>query len=377
MTRQKNRGKARRSWKIAGWIALTLMIAVGLLWLYTYPERPDQMVVLEVNEEEISVSEAMIYHRLMQRQFEMMGSENIWDLNILGLDPEQTEMERVLESIIRVKTIQPVAGMADEVEEKEIIAKANALEEFLGQDYIQKHEINRELIEKVVRENYLAYRYEKKATFLPGSNEEDIKEKMNDIFSRYDHLNVELYTRAVTLRPMMFYTGEWVEGEWVTYSEAQKAVILEMVQRIYENLEWSNFKDYAEGFADCITIEDNPVFSEGVVQNPKMNYGTVYFGQMKQEVAEQVWSTESGAISKLIETEYGYLIVEVISYLPGRENEVQVYEERLEKVKEEYRSRIIEELKDQRMEEEWQRLEQESKVLRYEEVWENYAGGEW
>ncbi len=374
--KQHNRENFRRGRKIVGWIVLTTLIAAGLFWLYSYPERPDQIVVLEVNEEEISVSEAMIYHRLMQKQFESMGSENIWNLDILGLDPEQTEVERVLESIIRVKAIQPVAGMADEAEEREIIAKADMLEKFLGQEYIQKHEIDRELIEKVVRENYLAYRYEKKATFLPGSNEEEIQEKMNEIFIRYEHLNVEQYMRAVTLVPMMFYTGEWVEGEWVTYSEAQKAVILETVQRIYDNLDRANFKDYAEGFADSIVIEENPVFADGVVQNPKMNYGSVYFGQMKQEVAEKIWSTKGGSISDLIETEYGYLIVKVISFLPSRESDVQMYEERLEMVKEEYRSRVIEELKDQRMEEEWQRLEQESKVLRYEEVWENYVGGE-
>ncbi len=374
--KQHNGEKDRRSRKIVGWIVLTLLIAVGLLWLYSYPERPDQMVVLEVNEEEISVSEAMIYHRLMQKQFESMGSENIWNLDILGLDPEQTELERVLESIIRIKAIQPSAGLTDEAEEKEVIRKANMLEKFLGPEYMQKHGIGRELIEKVVRENYLAYRYEKKATFLPGSNEEEIQEKMNEIFVRYEYLNVEQYMRSVTLVPMMFYTGEWVEGEWVTYSEAQKAVILEMVQRIYANLDRTNFKDYAEGFADSIVIEENPVFADGVVQNPRMNYGTVCFGQMKQEVAEKVWSTESGSISDLIETEYGYLIVKVITFLPSRESDAQVYEERLENVKEEYRSKVIEELKDQRMEEEWQRLEQESKVLRYEEVWENYAGGE-
>ncbi len=376
MKRKLNSEKGRRSRKIVGWIALTMLIAAGFLWLYSYPERPDQMVVLEVNEEEISVSEAMVYHRLMQKQFEEMGSENIWDLDILGLDPEQTEMERVLESIIRVKAIQPVAGEADEAEEREVIEKADMLEKFLGQEYIQEHGINRELIEKVVRENYLAYRYEKKATFLPGSNEDEIRDKMNDIFVRYDYLNVEQYMRSVTLAPMMFYTGEWVEGEWVTYSEAQKTVILEMVQRIYENLDRANFRDYAEGLADSTRLEENPVFAEGVVQNPQMNYGTVYFGQMKQEVAEKIWSTQSGSISELIETEYGYLIVKVVTFLPSRESDALVYEERLERVKEEYRTRVIEELKDQRMEEEWQRLEQESKVLRYEEVWETYVGGE-
>ena len=373
MTQQLIRKQDRQSRKKIGWIALMMLIIAGFLGLYFYPKRPDQLMVLQVNEEQISVSEAMIYHRLMQRQFEIMASEEIWNLDILGLDPLQTEMERVLESIIRVKAIQPAAGVINEREKADLNRKADQLEQFLGTSYMQEHCIERALIEKVVAENYLAYRYEKKATFLPGSNEEDINDKMNDIFARYDHLNVEQYTRSVTLMPMMFFTGEWVEGEWVSYPEAQKAVILDKVQKVYDNLDPDNFKRFAEEYADSVELEKNPVFEEGVVQNPNMNFGSVYFGQMKQEVAEIIWGTKMNSVSQLIETEYGYLVVKVVSFLPSGQNDAAIYEAGLNDMKTQYRSRVIEELKGQRMQEEWQRLEQECAIVRFDQVWEDYV----
>ena len=52
--------KKRQDRKKIGGIALMLLIIGGLLGLYFYPKRPDQTVILQVNEEQISVSEAMI-----------------------------------------------------------------------------------------------------------------------------------------------------------------------------------------------------------------------------------------------------------------------------------------------------------------------------
>ncbi len=365
--------KGRRSRKWISWIVLLVLVTVGAVWLNQYSKRPDRVEILVVNEEKVSISEAMVYYRLMQHEFEKMGSEGIWDLEILGLDPHQTAVERVMESIIRIKAMQSSVGVLSPQEEVQIEDEIDKLAQMLGADYMEKHCIDRALVDKVVRENYLAYRYEAEATFLPGSNEEEIENKLEQTFTRYDHLNVQQYTRIVSLQPMMFYTGEWVEGEWVSYSEAQKAVILEEVRSIYDTLSVENFKAYAENFADTVSIEDNPVFAEGAVSHPKMNYGMVYFGQMQQEIAEKVFSTKVGSVSELIETKYGYLIVRIISFIPQGSKEAEIYEERLELVKENYREQIIEELKSQRLEEEWLRLEQESQIQRFDEEWEDYV----
>ena len=218
----------------------------------------------------------------------------------------------------------------------------------------------------------MAYRYEAEATFLPGSNEGEIEEKLYHTFARYDNLNVEQYTRSIRLKPMMFYTGEWVEGEWVTYSEAQKAMILEEVLRIYDNLDAERFTAFSNEFADSIEIQDNPVFAQGAVQHPRMNFETVYFGQMEPGVAEKILYTPIGEVSELIETPYGYLIVMVVSLSPSTAYDIQSYQKILMDVKEAYRDEIMEQLKSQRMEEEWQRLEKESSIRRHDAKWEAY-----
>ena len=79
-------------------------------------------------------------------------------------------------------------------------------------------------------------------------------------------------------------------------------------------------------------------------------------------------------VSQLIETEYGYLIVKVVSFLPSGEDDAAIYETCLSDMKTQYRSRVIEELKGQRMQEEWQRLEAECEIIRYDQVWEDYVG---
>ncbi len=372
MKRQKNVKRGRRGRKLLQWMLLLLLLGVGGYFLHQYTQRPDQATILEVNEEKVSISEAMVYYRLMELEFERMGSEEIWGLEILGLDPEQTALERVIESMIRIKAIKSSAGALNEKEKTELKSVAAGLAKLLGDEYCKQHYIDDDLLEKVVQENYLAYRYEAEATFLPGSNESEIQEKLRQTFARYDNLNVEQYTRTIRLKPMMFYTGEWVEGEWVTYSEAQKAVILEEVLRIYENLDAERFSAFSNEFADSTEVADNPVFAEGAVQHPRMNYGAVYFGQMEQSVAEKILYTPIGSVSELIETKYGYLIVQVVSLSPSTSYDIQSYQEILEKVKEDYRDEIIEQLKSQRMEEEWQRLEKESRIQRHDAKWEAY-----
>lgn len=354
-------------------IILAWLVLVGIIGMIEYSNRPDQIEILEVNGEAVTISEAMVYYRLMQLEFERLGSENIWNLEVIGLDPEQTAIERVMESIIRVKVVQSLAEPLTPEQEREIARQTQRLAWTLGTPYMSWHCIDRELLEKVVRENYLAYRYEEDARFLLGSNEEEIDKKLEETFSRYDYLDKAQYVKTAQLQSMMFYTGEWVEGEWVSYSEAQKSRILEEAQLAYGQVDRGNFQEMAESLADSVKVEDNPVFAQGAVQNPQMKYGLVYYGQMEPETAERIFAMEAGEISQLMETEYGYLIVRVVSYLSQEPRGVAVYEALLSAVKEDYRAQLVEDLKRQRMEEEWQRLESESEVRRYDERWEEYV----
>lgn len=351
---------------------LLVLLAGGLLLRGQVQPEAGQIKVLQVDEETVYANEAMIYWKLMQTEFEKMGTESIWDLTMIGADPQQTAMDRVMESIIRVKTMQSLAGSLRSREEQELAGRAQELADRLGQDYMNQHDIDEALLLQVLRENYKAYRYESNAKFLAGSNEEEIERQLEETFGVYELLDQDVYLQSAMIMPMMFYTGQWVEEEWVSYSDAQKALILEDAEKLKDRLTAKNFKDMAQRQSDDGSLENNPVFDEGCVQHKLESYGYVYRGQIQADTAAAIFSTKPGQITDIIETEYGYLIVKVIHYQPANDSDKQFYASQLEAARETYRGELMEELRKQRLEEEWQRLEEESDIQRWDERWQEY-----
>lgn len=356
------------------WLAaaiLVLAIAGGLFTLSVQSgKRADQIRVLQVGDETIYANEAMVYWKLMRSEFERMGGEEIWDLQVLGIDPQQTAMDRVLESIIRIKVIQPLTSSLKDEEVQPLEVQVDALKRLLGDRYMAQHQIDEALLWQITEENYKAYRYEKDAKFLAGSNEEEIAQKQRDAFSIYDMLDQDLYLQVAGIQSIMFYTGQWVEGVWVSYSDVQKALILEEAQKQYETLTPKNFAQAAASYDAA--KEENPVLTQGAVQHRRGKYGYIYRGQVEQQAASIIFATPMGEITPIIETEYGYLIVRVVTYAQPSQTDRSEYERQLEAAKEAYRVQLIEELKMERLEEEWQRMEEETRIQRWSEKWQTY-----
>ena len=135
MKKQKDKKKSRRSRILLQGFFLIVLLVVGGYFLQRYTQRPDQATILEVNDDKVSISEAMVYYRLMELEFERMGSEKIWNLEILGLDPEQTALERVMESMIRIKAIKASAGSLSPQEASGLEELTEELAEILGKEY--------------------------------------------------------------------------------------------------------------------------------------------------------------------------------------------------------------------------------------------------
>lgn len=356
-----------------GGLVVVLLLLGTLIWLSgRRQQRPDRLLVLQVADQQVYVNEAMVYWRLMQEEFERLGSESVWDLEILGASPEQIALDRVLESIVRIKVSQPLTRQLTEQEESKVQEKAQQLGNWLGADFMEMHAIDAELLEQIVEENYKVYCYEQEVQFSAGSNEEEINQRLQEQFANYDYLDQEYYLSKAMIRTMMFYTGQWVEDQWVTYSEAQKELIHEEAWRIKRMVTADNFVKTAKMYSDNWTMADNPVFSYGAVQHEQSDYGYVYRGQMEPEVSEAVFNTGWGKVSNVLETDYGYLIVYVMAFNDAQESDYIAYEEQLAAAKQEFREQSIEELKSQRLEEEWQRLETESDVQRFGAVLSEY-----
>lgn len=369
--------KRRQGRKLAIILALVMLIAAGLLsaWLLN---RSKPVVVMKIGEEPVYASEAMVYYRLMQLQFESMGGDNIWEISALGIDPEQTAIDRVLESMMRVKITADLAGSLDESEKETVREMAAKLHQVLGEDYMARHEITDDLLQTVMEENYKAYRYEDSTKFLAGSTENDIRRQMEEIFSVYDNQDQGNYLQGATILPMMFYTGEWVEDEWFSYPDAQKAVIRERAEEQLILLKaWleqgKGFLKFASLCSDDAGVDTNPVFSAGLVRHPNGRFGIVYRGQIDSTVASAIFAAGAGGMTDLIETPYGYLVVEVLNYRTPSQADYESYELQVQTARETYRMQFLTELKAQRLEEEWQRLREESGAICYEEAWETYV----
>lgn len=369
-------GKGKKRQKLITWTILILIIvgSVAQVWFFSGRERKQDIdVVLEINGEKVRESEAMIYYRLMELSFEEIGTDDVWDLDILGFDPQQEAIDRVIESIIRIKVVQPLASPLNSEDYNEIRIRTDQLENILGQVYINRHHITRELMEKVVMENYQAHLYEANAHFRSSDFEEDIQSLMAQRYGIYDELDQEQYLRTIKLIPMMFYTGQFSNNTWVSYPEVQKEQIFEQVLSVYEQLETGNFYQKGKILADSVWINDNPVFEQGAVMNVLNRQSCVYAGQILEDVAEILLNTEKGTLTPVIQTEYGYLICYVIGIEEAEPQDYDSYQNQLLIARNGYRNDLIQQLKNQRMEEEWKRLEQDSVILRYVSRFSEYV----
>lgn len=344
-------------------LALVLLI-LCVAMIFGWSRKLSSDIVLEINGEKVTTAEAMVYWKLMRQQYESIAGEEVWDLGMLGFDPGEEAVDRVIESIIRIKLTRSVSEMVKASDVPEILEKTDQLKELLGPKYMKENGIDRDLLEKVVRENYQAYLYEESANFRTSEFEEDIEKGLQEYFGAYDEMDLNHYLTKAAVIPLMIYTGQMTGGEWVEYSEQQKEALKEKADEIYEDLTYSNFYETARKKSDSLQIQDNPVFEYGEVlcQNGR---NEVYLGQMLPEVAEKVAATPAGEMTEVMETEYGYLICLVTSFIQPNDQDLQTYDIQLLMKKAEYRGDLINMLKTQRMEEEWQRMEQEADIVRY------------
>lgn len=350
-----------RKYVFAG-IAVILLTVLIVLSVRTFGEN-NRDVVLTVGDEKVYLPEAMVYWKLMQSAYESIGGEEVWEMDMLGLDPSETAMERVLESLVRVKVVQGITPPIKTADEALIMEKCQELKEFLGQDYCDRFGIRDELIEEIVRENFRAYRYEETADFRTSEFETQIAEGMEAQFGRYETYEQEQYLQTAVIYTMMFYTGQWNGDTWVSYPEAQRDQILTTAESVLAITNQENFLSIAKTLSDDAQVIGNPVFEAGAIKNEAMRFGNVYYGQMLSEAAEVIFASEIGDITKIIETPYGYLICYVTGFREAREGDFASYQEQLQREKAAYRSQLIHELKAQRMEQEWQRLTDENVIV--------------
>lgn len=251
--------------------------------------------------------EIMIYLTNTQDQYESVFGKEIWKTNLDGVTLEENVKETVLAQLAQVKTMNLLAekhGVTlDEEEQRKVQEAAAAYYASLNETERDVLQADEETIEKLYAEFALAnkvYEY-----IIKDINPEISDDEARTITVQY--VLIKTYTRDGT-------------GKRIEYSESAKEDALRQAREILE----------------MARVEDAD-FEELVLQYSEGEKGSYSFGKGETDAAfeEAAFNLETGEISGIVETSYGYNIIKCINTFNREEtdeNKVKIVEKRREEV---------------------------------------------
>lgn len=251
--------------------------------------------------------EIMIYLTNTQDQYESVFGKEIWKTDLDGVTLEENVKETVLAQLAQVKTMNLLAekhGVTlDEGEQRKVQEAAAAYYASLNETERDVLQADEETIEKLYAEFALAnkvYEY-----IIKDINPEISDDEARTITVQY--VLIKTYTRDGT-------------GKRIEYSESAKEDALRQAREI---LEMARAED-----AD---------FEELVLQYSEGEKGNYSFGKGETDSAfeKAAFNLETGEISGIVETSYGYNIIKCINTFNREEtdeNKVKIVEKRREEV---------------------------------------------
>lgn len=263
--------------------------------------------VFRIETESCSKAEIMLLLTNTQNQYEAIYGPEIWEMEFDGILLEENVKETVLAQISCIKTMSLLAkryqvSLSEEQEE----AVGNAAEAYyatLNETEIDLLDITPELIRELYREYALAdevYEYIIK----------DITPEISDDEAR-----------TITVQHIMLKTYEIDgTGQIIEYSDERKQETYRRAQEILKLAKQADV-DFEQLVLD---------YSEG-------EEGTISFGKgdMESTFESVAFNLETGEISDMIETSYGYHIIKCISTFDREQtdiNKVKIVEKRREEV---------------------------------------------
>ncbi len=263
--------------------------------------------VFRIETASCSMPEMMLLLTNIQNQYEKIYGPEIWEKDFGGVTLEQNVKETVLAQISRIKTMGLLAERYQVTlsEEQELCLQeaARTYYDTLNETEIKTLDITPEIIEELYREYALAdavYEYIIK----------DINPEISDDEAR-----------TITVQHIMFKTYEIDgTGQIIEYSSESK-------EEAYRN---------AETVLKLARQEETD-FEELVLEYSEGEEGTISFGKGEMESAfeEVAFNLETGEVSGIIETSYGYHIIKCISTFNREQtdvNKVKIVEKRREEV---------------------------------------------
>ncbi len=251
--------------------------------------------------------EIMIYLTNTQDQYESVFGKEIWKTDLDGVTLEENVKETVLAQLAQVKTMNLLAekhGVTlDEGEQKKVQEAAEMYYSSLNDTERDVLGADKETIEKLYAEFALAnkvYEY-----IIKDINPEISDDEARTITVQY--VLIKTYTRDGT-------------GKRIEYSESAKADALRQAEEILE-----------------MARSENTDFEDLVLQYSEGEKGNYSFGKGETDSAfeEAAFNLETGEISGIVETPYGYNIIKCMNTFNREEtdaNKVKIVEKRREEV---------------------------------------------
>lgn len=254
-----------------------------------------------------TLPEVMVYLTNAQDQYESVYGKEIWETDLDGVTLEENVKETVLAQLAQIKTMNLLAAQhgvsLDDTEMETVQAAAAEYYDSLNAAEIESMQVTEETIETLYAEFALAnkvYEYIIK----------DINPEISDDEARtitVQHILIKTYTLDGT-------------GKKIDYTGAARE---EARQRAEEVL--------------ALAMEEGSDFEELVLTYSEGEKGTWSFGkgEMNKEFEDIAFELETGEISGIIESEYGYHILKCISTFNREEtdaNKIKIVEKRREEV---------------------------------------------
>lgn len=297
--------------------AIVIFLTLVLLLLSGCGDGKDTKVVLTTgfNKNEIfrienkscTLPEIMVFLVNTQSQYESIYGEEIWKTDLNGVTLEENIKETVLAQLARLKTMNLLAERnavtLNEEEEQKAAAAAQEYFESLNEQEIEAMQVTEAEIENL----YLEYTLAKKVYEYIIK---DINPEISDDEARtitVQHILLKTYVLDGT-------------GKKIEYSESEK-------QKVYEK---------AEEILKLAKEEDSD-FEKLIMDYSEDEKSSYSFGkgEMEQAFEEAAFNLETGEISGIVETSYGYHIIKCINTFNREEtdaNKVKIVEKRKEEV---------------------------------------------
>lgn len=300
----------RRILIIAAAIGMLLLVGCGSkkeitkVVLTTGLEKDE---VFRIETMSCSMPEMMLLLANMGNQYETIYGPEIWEKDFGGATLEENVKENVLAQMSQIKTMNLLAEQQkvslNEEEEARVKEAADVYFSSLNETEIKELDVTVEVVEKLYYEYVLAdkvYQYIIK----------DINPEISDDEAR-----------NITVQHIHFKTYEMDgTGQKIEYSDERKAEVLARAKEVLQ-----------------LARQEDSDFEQLVLEYSDGEKGTISFGkgEMESTFEETGFNLETGEISDIIETSYGYHIIKCITTFNREEtdaNKINIVEKRREEV---------------------------------------------